>query len=98
MKLEGAKYDQALENTDGSQFKELASKLEATVSFFNSKKISQNFFFFVAIFDSPPSTLFTASSFESSLTSFLSPRISWMSYDDLQIPFKKKRTKKLYVW
>lgn len=45
MKLEGAKYDQALENTDGSQFKELASKLEATVSFFNSKKISENFFF-----------------------------------------------------
>lgn len=32
MKLEGAKYDQALENTDGSQFKELASKLEATLA------------------------------------------------------------------
>lgn len=32
MKLQGAKYDQALENTEGSQFKELASKLEATLA------------------------------------------------------------------
>lgn len=73
MELVGVPYDQVLENTESSKFKDLATKLEAIVSFDTRRRRLSYFFCFFSVI-----TLFIVSCFEQSLAlgSLLSLRIS----------------------
>lgn len=77
MKLVGEQYNQKLEDTESPQFKDLATKLEATVSLTPKEDDFLLLFFFFAPFRS--STLWSVRFFEQSITleSLLSLKISY---------------------
>lgn len=77
MKLVGEQYNQKLEDTESPQFKDLATKLEATVSLTPKEDDSLLLFFFFAPFHS--STLWSVRFFKQSITleSLLSLKISY---------------------